>query len=147
MSGGDGLVPVRITDKNGKQTTVYRREDSERADANATKVGSTSPHVTIRSDGTRDTWEVGEQAWFEYHCLESSESADAPVWYRSHQRVTVLDMEENDGADMTREERSANGCPFTYTVRFEDGLEWDVFEDELSDSKDAWHRPDPPAEP
>ena len=43
MSGGDGLVPVRITDKNGKQTTVYRREDSERADANATKVGSTSP--------------------------------------------------------------------------------------------------------
>lgn len=145
MNGRDGLVPTKITDKNGKQTTVYRKDDHA-ADANAAKLGSISPCVTVRPDGVRESWKAGEEAWFEYHCLESDESVDAPVWHRSHQRVTVLDMNEGDGEDMTREERDENGFPFTYKVRFEDGLEWDVFEDELSDSKDGWFRPDPPPE-
>lgn len=90
-----------------------------------------------------EIWEPGAQAWFEYHCLESDESADAAVWYRSHQKVTVLRM-SSDGIGMTRAERDEAGMPLTYTARFEDGLEWDVFEDELSETQEAWYRPDPP---
>lgn len=91
-----------------------------------------------------ETWKPGDQPWFEYHCFESDESADAPAWYRSHQKVTVLSMDENDSAGMTRAERDEAGMPFTYTVRFKDGLEWDVFEDELSETQEPWCRPDPP---
>jgi amidophosphoribosyltransferase len=29
-------------------------------------------------------------------------------------------------------------------VRFPDGLEWTVFEDELSTTRESWYRPDPP---
>ena len=92
----------------------------------------------------RERWAPGETAWFEYHCWESPESNDAPAWYRSHQRVTVLSLQENDGAGMTRAERDDAATPFTYTVRFPDGLEWCAIEDELSDTQEDWYRPDPP---
>lgn len=86
----------------------------------------------------------GDTAWFEYHCWESPESADAQAWYRSHQKVTVLSVQENDSAGMTRLERNEAGMPYTYTVRFGDGLEWCAFEDELSTTSNVWYRPDPP---
>lgn len=92
----------------------------------------------------REVWRVGEFAWFEYHCNESPDSPDAPAWYRSHQRVAILALEENDGAGLTRAERNECGQPFTYAVQFPDGLQWCAFEDELSDSRDSWYRPHPP---
>jgi len=87
----------------------------------------------------------GETLWFEYHCNESSDSPDAPAWYHSHQKATILSLEEN-GYGNTLIERIDNGMPAVYKVRFEDGLEWDVFEDELMDSPDDFHRPDPPSD-
>lgn len=97
------------------------------------------------NESNRERWAVGETAWFEYHCNESPESPDAPAWYRSHQQVTVVAGPEcNDGAGLSRAERDECGQPFTYTVRFSDGLEWCAFEDELSESRDYWERPDPP---
>lgn len=88
----------------------------------------------------------GDTAWFEYHCYEGHDSADAEIWYRSHQQVTVLKIVENGGAD-TPEERAYVGHPALYKVRFKDGLEWDVFEDELMLSQKYFQRPHPPAKP
>ena len=92
----------------------------------------------------KEQWRPNEQAWFEYHCYEGHDSSDAQAWYRSHQRVTVL--HENDGELRfgTMAERGEEGMPVLYTVRFTDGLEYAVFEDELSTSKADWERPDPP---
>lgn len=69
-------------------------------------------------------------AAFEYHCQQSHDSADAELWYRSHQRVTVLGLEE-EGYGGTLEERGANGQPRAYLIRFADGHEATAFEDEL----------------
>lgn len=98
----------------------------------------------------REEWKPGDRAWFEYHCFESPESADAEAWYRSHQRVTVLGLDPNgewaDGLEGTAQKRADEwATPATYRVRWADGFEYAVFEDELSTSKDDWHRPDPPA--
>lgn len=89
-------------------------------------------------------WLPGQRAWFEYHCWESPESNDAEVWYHSHQQVTVLERHVNDGAGMSWAGRMEAGQPYTYTVRFDDGLEWGVFEDELTNDPNDWYRPDPP---
>jgi hypothetical protein len=99
---------------------------------------------TPKPAGQREQWQPGDAAWFEYHCLESPESADAPAWYRSHQRVTVLRQREDYGGTAT--ERGEAGCPNVYQVRFSDGLEWDAFEDELLTSPGFFVRPDPPNE-
>lgn len=80
---------------------------------------------------------VGKEFWFEYHCNESPASPDAPAWYHSHQKVLVL-RRGNDEHDKFPEE------PKIYTVRFNDGLEWDVFDDELLNSPQEFYRPDPP---
>ena len=94
---------------------------------------------------TREEWLPGERAWFEYHCWESDESADAEIWYRSHQMVTIITLNEHDAGDMIRAERDKEGLPYTYRVGFDDGTEWDVWEDELSETVDEWYRPDPPS--
>lgn len=89
----------------------------------------------------------GDTAWFEYHCYEGHDSADAEIWYRSHQRVTILSLVDPEGfleAMPTFVERANEGCPILYRVQFADGLEWDVFEDEVSDGTEHWCRPDPP---
>lgn len=88
-----------------------------------------------------DAYAPGAVLWFEYHCWEHPDSADAAAWYRSHQLVTVLALEVNDSAGMTAAERLEAGMPFTYIARFEDGLEWCVFEGELSASRHCWERP------
>lgn len=93
----------------------------------------------------QETWLPGEVAWFEYHCNESNESPDAPAWYRSHQQVTVLNLEEpGSGSFSSAAERGEAGDPVTYRVRFADGLEWSAFEDELFTSQEGFHRPSPP---
>ena len=96
-------------------------------------------------DDLREAWAVGEQAWFEYHCWESPESGDAEVWFHSHQVATVLAEGEHDGWEgSTFAERAEAGQPKVYVVLFTDGLEWDVFEDELTTDPSGFVRPDPP---
>ena len=63
---------------------------------------------------------------FEYHCYEGEDSSDAELWHHTHQPVTVLAKVE--GIRM-------------YRVRFSDGLEYDVFDDELVASSAEYERP------
>lgn len=85
---------------------------------------------------------------FEYHCLESRKSADAELWYRSHQRVTVLEcVNEDQCGDMTADERAEAGMPLVFTILFNDGYTDDAFEDELLSSVGEYQRPDPPEKP
>lgn len=85
---------------------------------------------------------IGDQPLFEYHCNESHDSSDAEIWYRSHQRVTIIAHVEV--FDMPQSERFELGHQIIYRVRFQCGLEWDVFEDELLDSEAEYERPEPP---
>jgi len=85
---------------------------------------------------------IGKEFWFEYHCLENPSSSDAEIWYRSHQRVKVLEVSEWSHDNL--EDRREDGNPRVYKVRFADGFYWDVFEDELLESPDEFYRPSPP---
>jgi len=62
---------------------------------------------------------------------------------RSHQTVKVLNVVEFGNGE-TKEERGDNGEPRVYNVQFEDGLKWDVFEDELMNDPSEFYRPNPP---
>lgn len=97
----------------------------------------------------RESWEAGSRACFEYHCYEGHDSADAEAWYRSHQNVTVLKRNDPDpySEGMTQQERSAEGVPHTYRVRWDDGFEHDAWEDELMTHPKHFWRPDPPQRP
>jgi hypothetical protein len=107
--------------------------------------------VSVEVDGFKveDLARIGKRYWFEYHCWESHQSGDAEVWYRSHQQCVVLSF-ARIGADgdpcffSTIQERGEAGHCLTYRVRFDDGLEWTVFEDELMTTRDHFCRPDPP---
>lgn len=106
--------------------------------------------MLIMKQNFQDLRTFGQEYYFEYHCLESHDSSDAIIWYRSHQKVKVLRFAdcdaikcESDGLE-TKDQRASQGMQILYTVRFEDELEWDVFEDELLDSPDSYQRPDPP---
>lgn len=67
----------------------------------------------------------GERAVFIYQCEESEESSDVELWFRTVRPVVVIrrlhDGEEVNEADVGR----------MYMVRFDDGFEADVLEDEL----------------
>lgn len=98
--------------------------------------------------GRKEQWKSGEEAWFEYHCLESMDSADSDLWLRSHSKVEILgevDRENEWGQGMTIQQRMETGVPKRYRIRFSDGHEGVCFEDELFTSKKHWYRPDPPA--
>lgn len=86
---------------------------------------------------TPDEDVVGKVFWFEYHCLESPESCDAELWYRSHQKVLVLNRGIDDSDEYPDE-------PKVYDVVFKDGFEGTVWEDELMYSPNEFYRPDPP---
>lgn len=93
----------------------------------------------------KEAWQTGEKAWFEYHCLESPESSDAEAWYHSHQRCIVLAEEPSDAWEgSTFKERGEEGQPKLYRVRFNDGIEWAVFEDELMTDPGGFYQPHPP---
>ncbi|GAH10911.1 unnamed protein product [marine sediment metagenome] len=74
--------------------------------------------------------------WFEYHCYEGEDSSDAELWHHTHQQVTILKQLEDV-------EPIGDGEPIKlYRVKFNDGFEYDVFEDELMDSPREFYRPD-----
>lgn len=79
--------------------------------------------------GFKERWTPGETAYFEYHCNQAHDSSHAQWWYRSRQPVTVISQESDNGA--TIDERGEGGEPNVYKVRWKDGAEGDVFEDEL----------------
>lgn len=109
--------------------------------------GHTDLRVSVEIDGVKieHLRPVGSRQWFEYHCNESHDSGDAQVWYRSHQQCEVLRIADCDPVFFTGfRERADAGHQLLYRVRFDDGLEWDVFEDELVDSPADFCRPDPP---
>jgi hypothetical protein len=85
---------------------------------------------------------VGRIFWFEYHCYESPESCDSEIWYRSHQKVKVIGVSE--WSFNNYEDRMNDGQPRVYLVEWEDGFQYDVFEDELFESPDEFYRPYPP---
>ena len=90
----------------------------------------------------------GDRLWFEYHCWESPESSDAQLWYRSHQKVTLLNLADCEGANMpSAKERREEACPLVYRVKFDDGFVGDAMEDELMDSRKQFNRPNPPKMP
>lgn len=91
-----------------------------------------------------EAW-VGTKRWFEYHCEESHQSCAAQAWYRSHQKVKVLEMSGDDVSDLTQRERIEDGMMAVFKVQFADGYESDAFEDELLDDPAQFVRPDPPA--
>ena len=62
-----------------------------------------------------------QEYWFEYHCLESEESADAELWHHTAQFVTILSQIPI---------KEAEELPM-YKVQFKDGFSYDVFDDEL----------------
>lgn len=101
----------------------------------------------------REQWQPGEVAFFEYHCYEGHDSADAQAWYHSHQQVTVLEEcylgtpdSPRTAGIVTASERSDAAWPVCYEVRFADGLTWTAFEDELL-TRPYYERPDPPNVP
>lgn len=90
----------------------------------------------------------GTTAWFEYHCWESPESADAELWYHSHQQVTVLECENAEYfGDMTQIQRADAACLLAYKIKFADGFTHVATEDELVDSREEFYCPDPPTNP
>lgn len=93
----------------------------------------------------KEQWNPGETAYFEYQCFESEESCDAELWYHSHQPVTVIrEEEEHDGHGLTLDERIEAAQLKVYRVRFKDGFEYTVLEDELFTDPKHWEREDPP---
>ena len=90
----------------------------------------------------REEEKVGKEFWYEYHCFESDDSCDAEIWYRSHQKVKVVDVAHWSFEKL--EERIADAQFRVYLVEWKDGFQYDVFEDELMESKDEFYRPDPP---
>lgn len=90
-------------------------------------------------ENIRNDDKVGNDFWFEYHCLESDASCDAELWKRSHQKVKVVSVIE-PGIGDSPEERAEEGAPRVYKIMFEDGFEYDVFEDELMNSPKDFFR-------
>jgi len=80
---------------------------------------------------------LGKTFWFEYHCFESVASCDYKLWLRSHQKVKVLARGQDDHDEFPDE-------PKVYTVQFDDGFKYDVYDDELMNSPEEFYRPDPP---
>jgi hypothetical protein len=103
--------------------------------------------LMIRGQRITNLCPFDQRFWFEYHCWESDQSADAALWHRSHQRVTVVGLDHCDVVAATTEERIEACCLLHYLVRFADGKVFTAAEDELYVSKKNFCRPDPPEDP
>lgn len=100
---------------------------------------------TLEIPKLEGVFKSGQRVWFEYHCNESHDSADAELWYHSHQKCVILGLAECDGHDIQSEsERFESGCLLVYVVQFEDGKKFHACEDELMTNKKNFCRPDPP---
>jgi len=73
--------------------------------------------------------------WFEYHCYEGEDSCDAELWHHTHQQVIILHLLAQSKGDIVNHGKM-------YSVRFDDGFEYDVFEEELVASPKDFYRPD-----
>ena len=94
--------------------------------------------------GVYDLRYPGQVLWFEYHCTESKESAHFHLWKRTHRRVEVLGLDPDSDVPepkTTFNQRCHEGIQCLYRVRFSDGYEDTVFEDELLDATDQFCRP------
>ena len=60
---------------------------------------------------------------FEYHCYEGEDSADAELWHHTHQSIEVLARTQHGHHD--------GPTPTMYRIRFADGYECEVWDDEL----------------
>jgi hypothetical protein len=76
---------------------------------------------------------AAKRKWFEYHCYEGEDSSDAELWRHTHQQVTVV--REEPWREWGQE------VPM-FAVRFDDGLEYTCWGDELLDSPAEFERPD-----
>jgi hypothetical protein len=85
---------------------------------------------------TREAFKVGETATFTYSFEpDPTSEISARLAHRTGQTVTVLRVETNDAPEgWTFTERMEEGTPWTYGVRFEDGHQDTVFEDELTEA-------------
>lgn len=89
--------------------------------------------------------ESGATRFFEYHCNESHDSADAQLWYRSHQQVTVLNCDNADQCGLPKLcDREDAAEPLVYKIQFSDGYVGAAFEDELLTAGTDYCRPAPP---
>ncbi len=70
--------------------------------------------------------------YFEYHCYEGEDSSDTELWHHTHQQVIILNKITDTDIEVGR----------MYRVRFPDGLEYDVFNNELVKSPSDYYRPD-----
>jgi hypothetical protein len=70
--------------------------------------------------------------YFEYHCYEGEDSGDAELWHHTHQQVEVISKAKYQDGEIG----------YMYKVRFDDGFENEVFEDELVKSPEEFYRPD-----
>jgi hypothetical protein len=135
---------------NGLPASVIERYEREHPEEQRTAAKEVPEYHDALPWGGREQWQPGERAHFEYHCYEGHDSNDAKAWYHSHQPVTVLEENEDDGqrhmfADHA--DRADAGMPVSYHVRWGDGYEHTVFEDELLTHPKHFSRPDPPADP
>ena len=90
----------------------------------------------------KEQWYRDEIAFFEYHCWESEESADASLWHHTHQQVVVLNELKSDAPDGTTIlERLEAGVLKSYQIQFDDGYIDTAMEDELLKSPDGFVRP------
>ena len=94
----------------------------------------------------KERWRPGEVAYFEYHCYMGHDSADAELWYRTHQPVKIVKM-TTPGFGRTYNDRAEVGEPRMYRIQFLDGLVGGAFEDELYTDMKYWSEPfNPPSD-
>jgi hypothetical protein len=101
---------------------------------------------TVKQDPDEGVIPKGTKRWFEYHCYEGHDSADAELWYHSHQKVVVGKCYNPEDAMYPRQQRIEDGPMLTYQVKFPDGFVGDAVENELCLSRSEFERPDPPDE-
>jgi hypothetical protein len=142
-----GFEPIPAKDDRITITGMPIVNSRARKGSYRTNVGGVNViiHDPTAPDGQRERWEPGKWACYEYRSAESEDSPDAQLWHRTHQLVSVLSGPHAEpGVDYapTAMQRTEAGLPYTYRVEFPDGLEYDVFEDELLVSERYFTRPD-----
>jgi len=73
-------------------------------------------------DRINDYITIGDIMFFIYRYFESDKISDTDLWDHTNQSVVIL---------KDKVEVNENNVERTYHVRFADGFEYDVFEDEL----------------
>ena len=91
---------------------------------------------------------IGETYWFEYHCWEDEDSADAELWHHTHQQVVVTgrgdgDMDECVLCPYDEDTMGSSGEVWnSWKIRFRDGYTHTAAPDELMKDPGEFSRPD-----